>query len=1033
MPCLNNYDSTIGRYSSLPIATLSADPLGSICTSPAFHPELFTVRPRSVSGYPTYGYGVAYAAGWRPIAVLTNGTQVPLDSSDPTGLSPDMNFPIPANIAGAVAMIIYPKHPAIASFPEASTAGFQLQSWIYGYADQLTDTHLLPNAGGFNRVTVLNNAYLRAFWQNETTARHQSAPATANFAVQRPVKQIGVFKNFTGGSASVSPIGLYDPTGANGGPYTGLALNASVISVEPIESEIIITDLLPLGMSVPNFYRTNPADPGSAFQPTIRMRVNQGSSSVLVHRVDAPWTIIDNYLGTGRQLVRIAIPPNRPGNPSPGPTFPLGIGEFTVLTDLASRPSGTPAPNSGGTTPLYLHTEVQPGTYENTVKIFAPGIPNVSATCRHVVNVANTYSATDPINESGFGVNTPNCQFSMSVARPGTGAGSYDIDKQVRGNLDGLYQNFGEAGNISLTGGSARYRIRWTNTGGTNLQNVVFYDVLPDLGDSRTASSVPRNSQFPVVFAGMVTPLPTGVTVQYSGSSNACRSDVYPTQSAGCANNWVTNVASVPGGMAGVKAIKVMSTQLYPAGSSVAVEFNVTTGTLTRAQMAYNNAAAIAAYASGDSMLPVDGRPVGLRGTDDSQLTLRKVVDRATASRGDTLTYGITVSNAGPLTAIGVPISDTLAPGSVFVSASDGGVHNGATTGGQVSWTLDLAPGTSKTLTVSATVAADASLNTAVINSVGLTNPAAGFQSPVVENQCEADANRSCASTMVNQLVPVSGRIYVEASAPLNAVDDGSAIDPGVPAQTVTLTCTTPDFGPITATTDSVGYFSFADVPAMASCQVTTTPAAGYQARYTQTGQTGEPATTGPLNTGVAGSTAALTVDISVPLAGSTGNLFALTARADMISTTTCSPASAAYGRMVSCTVTCTNASSSATAQNAFCSVPNAASLPGSPTPSCGAPGNLAPNGSLTCTVVFMMPVGGTNSIVVTGGTGADNDDNGGSDPAAGNNPSSASVASTGPSTVEPVPGLDKPALLLLLSLMMFLLYQQRRRVGGRR
>ncbi|WP_028602898.1 DUF11 domain-containing protein [Ottowia thiooxydans] len=995
---------------------------------------MFTVRPRNIAGYPTYGYGVAYAAGWRPIAVLTNGTQVPLNSSNPAGFGLELEFPIPAGIAGTVAMIVYPKHPAISSFPELSSLGLiQYQSWIYGYADALTANNLLPNPGGFSRVTVLNSANLRAFWQNETTARQQTSPANANFAVQRPEKQIGIFKSFTGASGSNSPIGLHDPAGANGGPYTGLSLNASVLSPEPINSEIIITDLLPLGMSVPDFYRTNPADPGSAFKPTIRVRINQGITTFLVHHLEAPWTVIDDYLGTGRQLIRITVPPNRPGMPSPGPTFPVGIAQFTVLTDLTSRPLGTPAPNnSNNTTPIYLRTVVQPGSYENTAKIHAPGLENLSTTCRHLSNVTNTYSATDPLNESGAGTSTPNCQVSISVPRPGTGAGSYDIDKQVRGNLDAIYQNFGDSGHLSLTGGSARYRIRWTNTGGTGLQNVVFYDVLPDLGDSRTASSVARNSQFPVIFAGMVTPLPTGVTVQYSGSSNACRADVYPTQPGGCVNNWVTNPASVAGGIAGVKAIKVTSTQLYTAGSSFAVEFDVTTGTRSRGQMAYNNAAAVAAYTSGDSMLPVDGRPVGLRATDDSQLTISKLVDRARASRGNTLTYSITVSNSGPLPAIGLPVSDTLPAGSVFVSASDSGVHDASAAGGNVSWVLNLAAGASKTLTVTATVADTAALNAALINSVGLTNPSAGFQAPVVGSPCQADANRSCATTMIEQLVDVSGRVYAESSAPPNTVDDGSAVDPGVPAQTVTLTCTVPDVGPLTTSTDSSGNFTFANVPAQASCRLVTTPLAGYQARYTQTGQTGDPASAGPLNTTVAGSTSALNVDIVVPLAGSAGNLFALTAVADMTSATTCSPSVAFFGRTVSCTVTCTNTSDSTTATNAFCSVPNVSSLPGNPSPNCSAPTNLAPLGSLTCTVVFTMPVGNTDSISVVGGTGADNDSNGGTDPAAGNNPSNVSVTSGGPSTVEPVPGLDRHGLLLLLSAMIFVLYRQRRHLGHR-
>ncbi|WP_169717491.1 DUF11 domain-containing protein [Comamonas serinivorans] len=1032
MPCLSNYDSTIGRFSSLPMANLAASPYGNLCTSPAFHPEAFTVRPRAIAGYPAYGYAAAYANGWRPIAVLTDGSQVPVDSSNPAGAGVDMDFPIPASLVGRVAMIVYPRHPAIAPFPELSTLGVQYQSWIFGYADAQVESRLLPNAGGFNRLTVLNRAYLRSFWRDETTARYQAVHETANFAVQRPVKQIGILKSFTGGSATVSPIGLHDPTGANGGPYTGLSLNASVLSVEPIDSEIVITDLLPQGMTVPDFYRTNPADPASAFQPTIRVRINRGTGSVLVHSLEVPWTVIDNHLGTGRQLIRIVIPPNRPGSPSPGPTFPLGIGEFSVLTDLATRPPGTPGPTSGGVTPLYLHTQVQAGSYENTGRIFAPELDNLSTTCRHLTNTVNVYSPTDPLNESGYGPATAHCQHTISVARPGTGAGAFDIDKQVRGNLDAVYRNFGDPGNVSLTGGSARYRVRWTNTGGTPLQNVVFYDVLPGLGDLRTASNVPRNSAFPVVFAGMVTPLPSGVTVEYSGSANACRADVYPAQPAGCVNDWVSNPAAVAGGPAGVKALKVTSSQVYNAGSAFAVEFNVTIAGVSRGQMAYNNAAAVAAYSSGDRMLPVDGRPVGLRGTDDSQLTIGKVVDRARAARGDTLTYTVTVHNAGPLPAIGVAVSDALPADLVFASASDGGVHDGAAAGGQIGWVIDVAANSSRTLTVTGTAADTAALNTALINSVGLTNPPAGFQPPLVENACAADATRACAATVIEQLVEVSGRVYVESATSPNTQDDGAAIDPGVAVHTVTLTCTAPEIGPLTTLTDSSGHFSFAAVPAQASCSLVAVPPAGHQARYTQTGQTGDPASQGPLDTGVAGSVDALTIALTVPTTGSTGNLFALAMQTDMTSATTCLPASPTYGGVVQCTVTCTNVGS-AVADQAFCSVPNAGSLPGSPVPICGAPTQLAPGGSLTCTVSFTVPVG-SEGIPVTGGTGAANDRDGGVDPSAGNNPSGATV-NAGPSAVMPVPGLDLKGLLILLGVLVWAVSWQRkplqRRIGS--
>ena len=101
------------------------------------------------------------------------------------------------------------------------------------------------------------------------------------------------------------------------------------------------------------------------------------------------------------------------------------------------------------------------------------------------------------------------------------------------------------------------------------------------------------------------------------------------------------------------------------------------------------------------------------------------------------------------------------------------------------------------------------------------------------------------------------------------------------------------------------------------------------------------------------------------------------------------------------------------TAAGAVCSVPNAATLPGAPTPVCSAPNSVAPGATLTCTVGFTTPASG--AVSVTGGTGAINDVNGGQDVAAGNNRSTASV---GAEALAAVPTLGWPALLVLAGLL---------------
>ena len=292
----------------------------------------------------------------------------------------------------------------------------------------------------------------------------------------------------------------------------------------------------------------------------------------------------------------------------------------------------------------------------------------------------------------------------------------------------------------------------------------------------------------------------------------------------------------------------------------------------------------------------------------------------------------------------------------------------------------------------------------------------------------------------LTQIAHVSGRVYAEGSIPANTQDDGSGVDMGA-AVAVSLLCTGPDYsaGPIDTASD--GSFRFENVPAGADCAITTTPPAGFQMAYTQQGSTGESGAPGVLNTGVAGSTALQTIAVSVPSEGSAGNLFALRAVTNMRSATVCTPGTAAAGTTVSCTTTCSNVGSS-TALQGFCSIPNAASLPGSPTPVCSAPADVPPHGTLSCTLNFAMA--GSASISVLGGTGADNDSDGGRDASAGDNASSAAVAPqatipstpttpTSPASPTPVPGPGGFALVLLAGWVGLIAWRQQRQPAQRR
>ena len=125
-----------------------------------------------------------------------------------------------------------------------------------------------------------------------------------------------------------------------------------------------------------------------------------------------------------------------------------------------------------------------------------------------------------------------------------------------------------------------------------------------------------------------------------------------------------------------------------------------------------------------------------------------KVVDRATASQGDTLTYTVHVENVGTAVATDLLVADTIPTGTTFVSADNGGTESN----GSVSWTIaSLAAGASADLQVQVTI--DTTTVGALINHVIVTNPP-GSPPSVVEHPCADDPTQSCAETVVPK-VPV--------------------------------------------------------------------------------------------------------------------------------------------------------------------------------------------------------------------------------------------------------------------------------------
>lgn len=324
-------------------------------------------------------------------------------------------------------------------------------------------------------------------------------------------------------------------------------------------------------------------------------------------------------------------------------------------------------------------------------------------------------------------------------------------------------------------------------------------------------------------------------------------------------------------------------------------------------------------------------------------------------------------------------------------------------------------PVTSASLAVNGTLSCALTFPAPLNGSVTVTGGSSASNDTNGGNVATAGNNPSSATVGVNG-VTVSGRVYREASAPANTADNGNTTDPGL-VTAVSISCTTPAFsaGPLNTAAD--GTYTFANVPAGASCTITETQPAGYTNAYNTPG-TGGTGNTG----GTAGSSGNSTITLTVPATGSTGNNFAEQS-ADMVSRVSCTPSGGEAGTQITCTATCTNNGPGA-AVNGFCAITNASSLPGSPTPTCSPSANVAIGSTLTCTVSFVL-TGNPTVFYVNAGTGADNDINGGATASAGNNPSSSMVVPN-----IPVPAWGGASLLATVFLVLVTGLRNRRRVG---
>lgn len=430
----------------------------------------------------------------------------------------------------------------------------------------------------------------------------------------------------------------------------------------------VLTDLLPADLRyVDGSITTNLNAPGKAGLPNANLVVEA----------------LDNYNGTGRQLVRITWPNAQglPGNGNYGSvSFKVQVQPGAVV---GQRPNDVMAFDAEYT------------SYENAAN---PG------TCYATVPTVDRNNLSGKGDTAAYG-----CLASATytvVSSPAVGG-----TKWVKGSADDEFLAAPSIG-VVLPGFDADYRLDVQNTGNVPLSNVVAYEILPYVGDTGVgpALSDERGSEWRALLDGAVT-TDTPAEIAYSTSSNPCRGEVLAVGGArtdgpaGCVDDWTT---TLPADSSDVRAIRIdfgATEFAVEQVHAVTIPVNVPADA---DGIAWNSFAVAADEAStGNAVLPVEPNKVGLRA--ESSLNVDKTASVATVTPGGEVVWTITVNNDGSGRTGGVIVVDRLPNYLEYVSSTS---SNGTYDPETEEWVLseDLASGESATLSIVTTVAADTPL-----------------------------------------------------------------------------------------------------------------------------------------------------------------------------------------------------------------------------------------------------------------------------------------------------------------------------------